>query len=270
MGDGPTGARQIARAVFDPLSALVLGGAGVAFAVTHAIPVLGVGGLAWATLVALKVLGRPATGPMAPTDALPEPRDFGDTAVQRQIAALHAARRERASVLAESSPEVRESMSPAMLGVPELEQHAVSLARRAESLNDYLVTQDRGAIASDAKRLQSLASGSSDAKTAEEYGAAVASRGEQLRALDDIAAAHDRALANLSRIVSVLSALPAKVVRMRALDEAAQDALGDDVSRDLGRLNEEIRLFETTLSSIAAGAELGAGDAGERSKGRKP
>lgn len=270
MGDGPTGARQIARAVFDPLGGLLLGGAGVAFAVTHAVPVLGVGALAWATLVSLKLLARSGGGPEAAPDTLPEPREFGDAAAQRQIAALHSARRERASVLAESSAEVRANMSPALLGVPELEQHAVTLARRAESLNDYLVTQDRGAIASDAKRLQALASGSADQKTADEYGAAVASRGEQLRALDDIATAHDRALANLSRIVSVLSALPAKVVRMRALDEAAQDALGDDVSKDLGRLNEEIRLFETTLSSIAAGAELGTGDAGERSKGRKP
>jgi len=269
LGDGPTGARQIARAVLDPMGALVLGGAGVAFAVTHAAPVLGVGALAWATLVSLKLLARPASGPEVAPDALPEPVEFGDVAVQRQIMALHAARRERASVLAESSAEVRANMSPALLGVPELEQHAVTLARRAESLNDYLVTQDRGAIASDAMRLQALASGSADRRTADEYGAAVASRGEQLRALDDIASAHDRALANLSRVVSALSALPAKVVRMRALDESAQDALGDDVSRDLGRLNEEIRLFENTLGSIAAGAELGQSGAAGRPKGRK-
>lgn len=248
------GARQIAAAVFDPLGALVLGGAGLAFAVTHAVPVIAVGGLAWATLVSLKLLARPSPAG-GEQDALPEPREFMDPAVTAQIGALRRARDERAVVLAESPVSVRDSMGAALDGVPELEQHAVVLARRAESLGDYLRTQDRGAITSDARRMADAAKGTSDAQAAAEYGRAVAERGEQIRALDDIAGARDRALANLSRIVSALSALPAKIVRMRALDDAALDALGGDVSADLARLNEELRLFENTLSSLAQGVE---------------
>lgn len=258
------GPRQIARAIFDPLGALVLGGAGVAFAVTHAVPLLAVGGLAWATLVSLRLLQRP-TLPSGAVDTLPDPQEFMDRAVQDQIVSLRKAREERERVLAESAASVRDSMTAALLGAPELEQHAVMLARRAEGLNDYLRTQDRAAITSDARRLQDAAKGTADRQAAEEYGRAVAERGEQIRALDDITAARDRALANLSRVVSVLSAIPAKVVRMRALDDAAQDALGNDVSRDLGRLNEEIRLFEKTLSSLAEGVEPAAAP-----KGMKP
>ena len=258
------GARQIARAVFDPLGALVLGGAGLAFAVTHAVPLIAVGGLAWATLVSLKLLARPAPSGGV-SDALPEPREFMDPAVTAQITALRRARDERTVVLAESPATVRDSMGAALDGVPELEQHAVLLARRAESLGDYLRTQDRGAITTDARRMADAAKGTADAQAAAEYGRAVAERGEQIRALDDITGARDRALANLSRIVSALSALPAKIVRMRTLDDAALDALGGDVSRDLGHLNEELRLFENTLSSLAEGVEPMPAD----SKGKK-
>ena len=227
------------------------------------MPVVAVGGLAWATLVSLKLLQRPEAPPAR--DPLPEPHELMDKAVIAQITALRHARDERAAVLRESPPAVRDAMGSALIGVPELEEHAALLARRAESLSDYLRTQDRGAITADAKRLQDAARGTSDAAAATEYGRAVAERGEQIRALDDIVAARDRALANLSRISSALSALPAKIVRMRALDEAAQDALGSDLSADLGQLNDEIRVFERTLSSLASGVELRS-----PSKGKHP
>lgn len=248
------GFRRIATAVLDPLGAVVLGGAGLAFAVTHTLPILAVGGLAWGALVALKLTS--STKDAGPTqDELPMPAEFMDPAVKLQIGNLHRARAALTRVLNEHADNVGSSMSGALLGVPELEEHAITLAKRAEALNDYLRTQDRAAIAVEAKRLSNAASGASDRQARQEYGEAVAAVGEQLRALDDIANAQDRAVANLSRITAALQALPSKIVALGALDQAAQDALGDDVSADLGRLNEEVRAFEQTLSSMAAGVE---------------
>lgn len=253
MASGPKrGAAGLGRALLDPLGLVVLGGAGAAFAATHLAPVLGVGGLAWAALVALKLLGKGEVAASAGDDeALPGPEAFLDEAVKANIRALHQAHQERGRVLKETPPALRETLRSALESARELEQHAVALASRAEGLNDYLRTQDRAAIAADAQRLSEAATKVVDAAARDEYGRAVGAKGEQLRALDDISAARERALANLSRIVSTLAALPTKIVRMRALDEAAQDALGSDVSRDLGHLNEEIRLFEKTLISLA-------------------
>lgn len=241
---------EVGRALLDPLGLAVLGGTGVAFAVSHAVPLAALGGLSWAALVALRLVGSARRGGPAPREVIPSADAFMDKDIRSRIKALHRTHAELARVLAESPDAVRENMEPALVGVPELEEHAVVLARRAEDLADYLRTQDRKSIADEAARLQESASRATDQAARDEYGRAVAAVGEQLRALDDIVSARDRALANLSRIVSTLESLPARLVRMRALDDSARDALGNDTGSDLSRLNEEIRLFEKTLSSM--------------------
>ncbi len=253
---GDLSLRGVARALLDPLGLVVLGGTGLAFAATQLVPVVALGGLSWATLVALKLVSG-AREPRAPSlRALPEVDAFMDADVKSRITALHHVRSQLERVLRESPKTVTEHMEPALAGVPELEEHAVRLARRAEDLGDYLRTQDRASIARESKRLEQAAAKAVDPSAREEYARAVSAVGEQLLALDDIVSARDRALANLSRIVSTLESLPPRLVRMRAMDATAQDALGDDTSADLSRLNEEIRLFEKTLSSLA---EPGAG-----------
>ena len=44
--------------------------------------------------------------------------------------------------------------------------------------------------------------------------------------------------------------LPAKIVRMRALDADAMDRLGGDVNGELERVNDEMKSFEETLRSL--------------------
>ena len=69
-------------------------------------------------------------------------------------------------------------------------------------------------------------------------------------ALTDIAAARDRTLAHLARIESAIKAVPSKLVRLRALDDQASDALTGDVGAELERMNVDLRAFEDTLASI--------------------
>ena len=140
---------------------------------------------------------------------------------------------------------------PTLVAVKELTGRALDLASRAEDLNDFLKTQDRAKLQADAGRLAAAAGRARDAAARDEYGKAVANRTEQIGAVDEIADAHDRAVAALSKVVTMLDALPAKIVRMKALDNAALDALGVDVTSDVTTLNQDIQLFETTLRLLA-------------------
>ena len=60
----------------------------------------------------------------------------------------------------------------------------------------------------------------------------------------------DSKLANLTRMVATLEALPPKVVRMRALDAQAMDALSGTMNDELERINGDIKAFEETLQSL--------------------
>lgn len=229
-----------------PLTALtgklnlgILGTATAAAVALHSLPLLAVGGIAYAALV-MWDLYHPAAPAAEATPVIP---------------ALQRARTELARVLADTPDTVSDHLRPALASVEELEVRAGALSARADDLQKYLSTQDRPAIEAEAGRLAALASRATDAEARTEYDHAAQTRAEQLRALDDIAQARDRSLAHLSRIVATLEALPPKIVRMRALDAAAADALGGDVSRDLSHLNEEVRLFEATLRELAGEGE---------------
>ena len=75
-------------------------------------------------------------------------------------------------------------------------------------------------------------------------------REEQLAALADIDRAHERVLANLSRVAATFQGLPAKVMRLRALDAQATDAFYGDLNDEVGRMNEELEIFEESLRSF--------------------
>ena len=47
-----------------------------------------------------------------------------------------------------------------------------------------------------------------------------------------------------------IKAMPTKLVRLRALDDQASDALTGDVGAELERMNVDLRAFEDTLESI--------------------
>jgi uncharacterized membrane protein YccC len=127
---------------------------------------------------------------------------------------------------------------------------ATRLVRRAEDLTRYLATVDVRPIRYEVENLARRAAAARDAETRSQFDRARATRIEQLRAIDDIAAARERAIANLSRMTATLEALPPQIVRMQALDAQALDTVSGQVSDELEHINEEMRAFEETLRSL--------------------
>lgn len=248
-------------ALLNTTNIVVLGSSGVlaalGLAVAQSIPIAaGIGTLgvaAYAALVALDLNGsrpRPAL-PIGPT--LPAPSDLRDPFLQATVASLLNVRRELEKVLNETPPHVREHVRPALLGLPELEERVIHLMVRSEDLLKYLQTQDLQRVQEEVMRIEKAAQAARDRAAREEFVRARDAKKEQLQALEDIDGARERIQANLARIIAGLEALPPRIVRMRALDGQALDEVGGDVSRDLDRMNGEIRLFEETLKQVAAG-----------------
>lgn len=244
------------RAAVDPVALGVVAVAGGAGLFLHSIPVVSVGVLAYGALVAWELLGKGAPG--VPTRKglpdrvpLPDPNTFADPEVRASITSLDDAQRALWAAAREAPGNVLACVLPAIAGANELTTHALDLARRAEELNDFLRTQDRKKILADAGRLQAAAKKTRDGSARDGFDKAAANRAEQLGAVDEIADARDRAISALAKVVTTMEALPAKIVRMKALDAIAMDAMGDDVTTDLTRLNDDIRVFESTLRSFA-------------------
>ena len=246
--------RALWRIALDPMALGVAGVAGAAGIALHSVPVVSVGILAYGALVAWEILGKAPDKPerkLPEPVVLPAPASFADQGVQQAIISLAESQTALWATVREAPDNVLACVLPALAAVRELTTHALGLAARAEELNDFLKTQDRRKLKGDLDRLALAAREATDPGARAEYGKAVANRTEQIGAVEEIAAAHDRAIAALAKVVTTLDALPAKIVRMKALDHAALDALGDDLTTDVHRLNQDIQLFENTLRSLA-------------------
>jgi hypothetical protein len=84
-----------------------------------------------------------------------------------------------------------------------------------------------------------------DPTTRASYVAALEARQGHLETLTDLVQTKERIGATLLSIAATFDALPAKVVRLRGIDDATSE-----VGRDLRQMNEEIASFEETLMHI--------------------
>jgi len=105
-------------------------------------------------------------------------------------------------------------------------------------------------VQQDVEDLKKRAARVSDPEARAQYEAARASREEHLSVLADLGNAKERIVASLLSIASSLESLPAKIIRMRALDADAMDKLTGDVNEELAGLNGEIKTFEETLKTL--------------------
>ncbi|MFO0755884.1 MAG: hypothetical protein U0359_05310 [Byssovorax sp.] len=248
----PTLGRVLGRSVTGTVNLVVAGSAAVGAAALHSLPILAVGGVAYAALVAWD-LASPSfwkkSMSRAPED-LPDPEKVMDPQVGELIRGLVAGQEKLGDVLKETPEEVKAHLGAVMASMAEMEDGAARLIKRAEDLTRYLATTNAETVKKEIEKLAGKVSGSKDAAARKQYADARAAREEQLRALDDIAAARERLMANLTRMVATLEALPPKVVRMRALDAAAMDALSGTMNDELERINGDIKAFEETLQSL--------------------
>lgn len=241
------------RATTGVTNIVVVGSAAVGAAALQSWPILALGGAAYGALVAWDLVsgksrkGRAASPPVtldADLDA------FADAQTQGTVRKILSAKADIDRVMEETPPDVQGQLALALTSVAELEERAARLAARGEDVASYLKTTDPRVVDADCKALAVRVSAAKDTEVRAQYESALAARREHLEVLRDLANAKERIDATLLSIASTLEALPAKIVRMRALDAQATDQMSGDVKEELDRMNSEIRTFEETLQTL--------------------
>jgi hypothetical protein len=254
-GAKPAVGRVVARSVTSTLNLVVAGSAAVGAAALHSLPILALGGVAYAALVAWD-LASPAFWKKAnkpKEEEMPEASELTDQGLREVVRALEKGREKLDAVLGETPDEVKGHLGGVMSSMSEMEAGATRLVKRAEDLTKYLATTDPVPVRAEIQNLIIRAQTARDGDTRKQYESARTLREDQLRALDDIAAARDRVMANLARMVATMEGLPPKLVRMRALDAQAIDALSGTMNDELERVNDDMKAFEETLKSLGEG-----------------
>jgi hypothetical protein len=246
--------KVIGRAAAGPLNLSVLGGAVLGAVALASWPIAAIGGAAYAALIASDVSSadfrRRVLLGKQPSRKLPRPDALRDPAVVAAVAKIAAARAEVDQVVRATPERVQRVIGGALASIEELEGHGARLALRADEVSRYLETVDIAEIEREAGELAGRAARASDPGARDGYRAAADAARERLKALQDIGVARERTLAHLARIAATLAGVPAKLVRLRALDDQASDALSGDVGAELDRMNVDLRAFEETLEAL--------------------
>jgi hypothetical protein len=242
------------RAAAGPLNLSILGGAVIGAVALASWPIAALGGAAYAALVASDISSaefrkRVLFGRAAPA-RLPNPAAINDPLVRAAVERIALARAEVDKVVKATPARVQRNVATALAAIDELEGHGAALALRGDELSRYLASVDATAARDEADALATRAKQTRDPAARDNYEAAAHAAHERVTALNDIATARERTFAHLARIESAIKAVPSKLVRLRALDDQASDALTGDVGAELERMNIDLRAFEQTLEAI--------------------
>jgi hypothetical protein len=248
--------KVVGRAATGALNISVLGGAVLGGIALMSWPIAAIGGVAYAALVASDVSNpdfrkRVLFGRETP-ERLPKSDAVVDPVVRDAVSAIASARVEIDAVVKATPERVQRNVRASLASLDELELHASTLVKRAESLSKYLATADRDAITTEIASHRKRAAQTRDDSARSDYELAATAAEERKQAVTDIATAYERTIANLSKIASTFKGIPSKLVRLRALDDQASDTLTDNVGSELERMNIDLRTFEQTLESIVA------------------
>jgi chromosome segregation ATPase len=261
MADPKTKLGRVAKASTSIPGLIVVGSAAVGAAALHSMPILLLGGVAYGALVAWDLVSGGSKGSSSSgsstssagedtTPRLMDPSEYQDPATQASVRAILGAKIEIDRVLGDTPPDVQANLSLALASIDELEQRAAKLALRSDDIAKYLSTMDPRVVQQDVETLARTVSQTRDPEARTQYEHAHAARRELQQTLQDLSAARERIHATMLSIGATLEGLPAKIVRMRALDAHAMDQLTGDVKEELDRMNGEIRTFEETLKSL--------------------
>jgi hypothetical protein len=229
--------KKILRALSSVPSLLTVGTAGLLAVALHSWSIAAIGAVACAALAAADVAKKKAA---LPETALPSPAGIEDPHTAGAVRAILDARGQLERALT-STDAVATMLSP----VVDLETRAAKLARRAEDIAAHLKGVDFGALKREVLELATRIPQTADPTTRASYVAALEARQGHLETLTDLVKTKERIGATLLSIAATFDALPAKVVRLRGIDDATSE-----VGRDLRQMNEEIASFEETLMHI--------------------
>jgi len=237
-------------ALAGPVNMGVVSAATIGAFALHSWPIFALGGVAYAALVAWDMVGvAPKSDSVAPE--LLDPALLTDPTARAAMQTIRAARAELDAVLKDTPVDVQVSLVSTLSSVDELEQTATALAKRADDLARYLSTRDPRVVAQDIETIALRIARTTDPEARKQLQSAHTARVDHLKVLGDLETAVQRIDASLLSIASTLEALPAKVVRMKALDAHAMDEISGSVQKDLSQMNGEIRSLEEVLESLA-------------------
>ncbi|HYV44452.1 MAG TPA: hypothetical protein VFA20_06295 [Myxococcaceae bacterium] len=242
----------------ETVNLVVAGTAAVGAAALSSWAVAALGGLTYAALVAWDVASpkywKKVLAKKPPPPSLPAAAQFQTPEVRQAIESMQAARAHLDGALEQATESVQRYIGMSLVSLRELEQRAGTLARHCEDMRRYLATADAGKVRDAVSALERQIAAARDPEAKAQLQQAKAAREDQLRTLEDIERAGERALANLSRIAATIEGLPAKVIKMQALDAQSLDAMSVDLNKELDRMNGEIRAFEEVMAELPLGA----------------
>jgi hypothetical protein len=247
--------KVLGRSALGTVNLLVAGSAALGAAALHSWPIFALGAVAYTTLLAWDVASpkfwrETLSGNAEGGSKLPAADSLEDPRMRDAVRAIRDAHQHLRRALEGATPGVQQHMGLVLLSLTELEERAARLVARGEDLARYMRSVDLGAVREQLRSAQEQAHLARDAEARTQFESARLAREEQLAALVDIDTARERVLANLSRIAATMEGLPAKVVRLRALDDQATESMYGDLNEELGRMNGEIGAFEETLRSL--------------------
>jgi F0F1-type ATP synthase membrane subunit b/b' len=246
--------KVLGRAVAGPLNLSVLGGAVLGAVALASWPIAAIGGAAYAALVASDVSSvdfrRRVLFGKQPARKLPRPGSLRDLAAAGMVEKIAAARAEIDKVVRATPERLQRMIGGATASIEELLGHGAMLAVRVDEISRYLETVSVAEIEREVQELTTHAARTADPGARAGYEAAAAAGRERLKAVQDIVGARERTFAHLARIAATLAGVPAKLVRLRALDDQASDELTGDVGAELDRMNVDLRAFEETLEAL--------------------
>lgn len=229
--------KKILRAFSSVPSLLTAGTAGLLALALHSWPIAALGFATCAALAAADVAKKKS---MLPETPLPPPGTLEDPHTAHAVRAILSSRAQLERALTAT-----DAVGPMLTPVVDLEARAAKLARRADEIAAHLKGVDFGTLKREVEQLAARIPSTGDATTRASYAAALEARQGHLETLMELVRTKERIAATLLSIAATFDALPAKVVRLRGIDDAS-----NDVGRDLAQMNEEIASFEETLLHI--------------------
>lgn len=241
---------SVARALVNPVGLGVAAGAAtVAVALTN--PLVGaVGGAVYVATVLIDALRRARKKPKRHFGVMPDPETIHDPDVRIAVNRIIDARAAIQKAIDETPPDVVMQLTNTLAKLDEMEGYAASLVRRAEDSTKYLASVNLPALVQEVKQLATRAAAAKDPSARASFDQAKTARMDEIRALKELRANKERIYADLMHVVSALSALPTKIVRLRALDAQAMEQLSGDITQDLQSLGEELKTSERVLREL--------------------
>jgi hypothetical protein len=187
---------------------------------------------------------------------LPDPTRINDIEVRKVVSALHAGRAEVQRVQATLPEELQPHMRFTSGSLADLETCASHIVQRSEELTGYLRTVNRDAILAELRRIDDQVRRVHDDGAQLEYASAQQARQDQLATLDQLGRVQERLFATLQRLLAIVEGLPARMVRLRLLNQEAHRDLGAELDEEILRVNEEMLTAEHSLQALDMGREV--------------